>query len=73
MRSVESEGGSIDEAIARALDALRVARDQVEIEILENSDAGALWPRISQGAGPGDRPAIAGRDDPRRARRTGAG
>ena len=40
MRSVESEGGSIDEAIARALDALRVARDQVEIEILENATRG---------------------------------
>jgi len=40
MRSVESEGGSIDEAIAHALDALRVTRDQVEIEILENTTRG---------------------------------
>jgi spoIIIJ-associated protein len=40
MRSVESEGGSIDEAIARALDTLRVAREQVEIEILENATRG---------------------------------
>jgi spoIIIJ-associated protein len=37
MRSVETEGGSIDEAIERALEALRVSREQVEIEILENA------------------------------------
>jgi spoIIIJ-associated protein len=36
MRSVETEGGSIDEAIDRALAVLRVPREQVEIEILEN-------------------------------------
>jgi spoIIIJ-associated protein len=40
MRSVEIEGGSIDEAIQRALDMLRVAREQVEIEILENATRG---------------------------------
>jgi spoIIIJ-associated protein len=40
MRWVETEGGSIDEAIQRALDTLRVAREQVEIEILENSTRG---------------------------------
>ena len=40
MRSVEIEGGSIDEAIDRALTALRVPREQVEIEILENSTRG---------------------------------
>jgi len=40
MRSVEVEGGSIDEAIDRALTALRVPREQVEIEILENSARG---------------------------------
>lgn len=40
MRSVEGEGGSIDEAIARALAALGVERDRVEIEILENAKAG---------------------------------
>jgi spoIIIJ-associated protein len=40
MRSVESEGGSIDEAIQRALDTLRVPREQVEIEILENATRG---------------------------------
>jgi spoIIIJ-associated protein len=40
MRSVETEGGSIDEAIAHALDTLGVAREQVEIEILENSTRG---------------------------------
>jgi len=35
MRSVETEGSSIDEAITRALHALGAPRDQVEIEILE--------------------------------------
>ena len=40
MRSFEAEGGSIDEAIERALTALRVPREQVEIEILENSTRG---------------------------------
>lgn len=40
MRSVETEGGSIDEAIDRALAALRVTRDQVAIEILENASRG---------------------------------
>lgn len=42
MRSVESDGGSIDEAIANALSALRVERSQVEIEILENAPKGVL-------------------------------
>lgn len=37
MRSVETEGASIDEAIEGALEALRVSREQVEIEILENA------------------------------------
>lgn len=40
MRSIEAEGASIDEAIEKALAALRVARDQVEIEILENTTRG---------------------------------
>src|SRR5262249_40840259 len=40
MRSVETEGGSIDEAIERALAALRAQREQVEIEILENATKG---------------------------------
>jgi spoIIIJ-associated protein len=40
MRSVETEGGSIDEAIERALSALHVTRDQVEIEILESATRG---------------------------------
>ncbi|HKA25952.1 MAG TPA: RNA-binding cell elongation regulator Jag/EloR [Gaiellaceae bacterium] len=40
MRSVETEGGSIDEAIQRALETLRVPREQVEIEILENAMRG---------------------------------
>ena len=42
MRSVETEGGSIDEAIEKALETLRVERDQVELEILENSARGLL-------------------------------
>jgi spoIIIJ-associated protein len=42
MRSVETEAGSIDEAIEKALEALRVERDQVEVEILENSARGLL-------------------------------
>jgi spoIIIJ-associated protein len=40
MRSVETEGASIDEAIDRALTALRVTRDQVEIEVLEGATRG---------------------------------
>ncbi len=42
MRFVEGEGGSIDEAIARALEALGATRDQVEIDILENALPGLL-------------------------------
>ncbi len=42
MRSVEAEGSSIDEAIARALRALGAERDQVEVEILENVRRGVL-------------------------------
>lgn len=42
MRSVESEGCTIDEAIARALAALGAERDRVEIEILENARPGVL-------------------------------
>ena len=42
MRSVEGEGGTIDEAITRALTALGVTRDQVEIDILENALPGVL-------------------------------
>ena len=40
MRSVESEGGSIDEAIQNALETLGMEREQVEIEILENAPRG---------------------------------
>ncbi len=40
MRAVEAEGASIDEAIEHALGALRVRREQVEIEILENAARG---------------------------------
>ncbi len=40
MRSVETEGESIDEAIERALEDLHLSREQVEIEILENGARG---------------------------------
>src|SRR5437870_330865 len=42
MRSVECEGDSIDEAIAKALGTLHVERDRVEIEILTDATRG-LW------------------------------
>jgi spoIIIJ-associated protein len=42
MRSVESEGNTIDEAIENALRLLRLDRDAVEIEILENATKGVL-------------------------------
>jgi spoIIIJ-associated protein len=42
MRSVEGEGSTIDDAIARALAALGVGRDEVEIDILENASRGVL-------------------------------
>lgn len=42
MRSVEGEGGTIDEAITRALAALGVGRDEVEVDILENASRGVL-------------------------------
>src|SRR5579883_3359147 len=42
MRSVEAEGGTIDEAIANALSMLRAAREQVEIDILANATRGVL-------------------------------
>ena len=42
MRSVESEGNTIDEAIENALRLLRLERDAVEIEILENATKGLL-------------------------------
>jgi len=42
MRSVETEGGTIDEAIARALELLHIERDRVDVEILENSTRGVL-------------------------------
>jgi spoIIIJ-associated protein len=40
MRSVESEGATIDLAIAHALTALGAHRDQVQIEILESGNRG---------------------------------
>ncbi len=42
MRSVETEGGTIDEAIARALELLHIERDRVDVEILGNSTRGVL-------------------------------
>jgi spoIIIJ-associated protein len=42
MRSVESEGNTIDEAIENALRLLRLDRDAVEIEILENATKGVF-------------------------------
>jgi spoIIIJ-associated protein len=42
MRSIETEAGTIDEAIERALEALQVTRDKVELEILENTTRGLL-------------------------------
>jgi spoIIIJ-associated protein len=42
MRSVETEGGTIDEAIARALELLQIDRERVDVEILENSTRGLL-------------------------------
>src|SRR3989441_3167851 len=42
MRSIESEGDTIDQAIENALRALNVARDQVEIEILTGASRGLL-------------------------------
>ena len=43
MRSVESEGESIDAAIEAALKTLGVARDRVEVEILTNASRGRSW------------------------------
>src|SRR5262245_20246675 len=40
MRSIESEGDSIDDAIERALATLQVRRDQVEVEILADATRG---------------------------------
>jgi spoIIIJ-associated protein len=40
MRSTESEGESIDDAIDRALRTLQVERDQVEVEILADASRG---------------------------------
>jgi spoIIIJ-associated protein len=42
MRSIETEGATIDEAISRALDLLRLNRDEVDVAILENSSRGLL-------------------------------
>src|SRR6266404_5505859 len=42
MRSIESEGDTIDQAIENALRALNVTRDRVEIEILTGATRGLL-------------------------------
>jgi spoIIIJ-associated protein len=42
MRSIESDGDTIDKAIANALRALNVAREQVQIEILTDATRGLL-------------------------------
>src|SRR5438445_1126820 len=42
MRSIESEGDTIDQAIEKALSALDLARDQVQIEILTDATRGLL-------------------------------
>src|SRR3989442_10576228 len=42
MRSIESEGDTIDQAIENALRALNITRDQVEIEILTGATRGLL-------------------------------
>ncbi len=40
MRSIECEGETIDEAIARALETLQLPRERVEVEILTNASPG---------------------------------
>src|SRR5262245_60194284 len=42
MRSIESEGDTIDEAIERALTALEVGRDQVEVDIVTDATKGVF-------------------------------
>src|SRR5205809_7843998 len=42
MRSIESEGDTIDQAIERALRALDVTREQVQIDILTDATRGLL-------------------------------
>src|SRR5947199_2170205 len=42
MGSIESEGDTIDQAIERALRALDVTREQVQIEILTDATRGLL-------------------------------
>jgi spoIIIJ-associated protein len=40
MRSIETEGDTIDDAITKALEALALGRDQVELEILTDATRG---------------------------------
>src|SRR4051812_26231515 len=42
MRSVETEGTTIDDAIGRALELLHIERDKVDVEIIENAARGLL-------------------------------
>src|SRR5262245_62384505 len=42
MRSVETEGATIDDAIGRALELLHIERDKVDVEIIENAARGVL-------------------------------
>jgi spoIIIJ-associated protein len=42
MRSVETEGATIDDAIGRALELLHIERDKVDVEIIENAARGLL-------------------------------
>jgi spoIIIJ-associated protein len=42
MKSVETEGKTIEEAISKACEELKVSREDLEIEILENGSSGFL-------------------------------
>jgi spoIIIJ-associated protein len=42
MRSVETEGTTIDDAIGRALELLHIEREKVDVEIIENAARGLL-------------------------------
>jgi predicted RNA-binding protein Jag len=77
MRSVETEGTTIDEAIARALELLHIERDKVDIEIVENASRGLLGfggkrarirarVRNPLGATPGESPSVVSQETGRR-------
>jgi spoIIIJ-associated protein len=79
MRSTESEGENIDQAIDKALRTLQVERDQVEVEILADATRGLFGfggtkarvratvraPLVSTSAHSADAPEIASRETPR--------